>query len=584
MGNECDEHSSVAKVAIDSGAMDPRLRRPSASSHKDAKVSTSIDRLHRQARQSILFEERRSPVFRDDLFSSLPLFRTQGLAHSGTAENDVSPTEAHPGHRLPEPAGGWLSSSAKVNHELSDVFPIPKPGAARKKSVAVKSGRAVNEALLDANTVEAQSSSFEDGSGPKSPRLSYLQRFLDLLPRSTVVKPGAISGLQIASAAATAHAKAILHHQSYLHNQRQQIHITEYETGDSKKPRRIPMTLNHISGIQHYLMEASKARFRAPLLRVIYIQNNAEAMNFLTNVFRLDHASFDKFEGSFKDWIHEQRSHHDSSTKTISWKPTYDLTRDITCTVFGLDLGSGLAGISAAPNIALPGKKSFDPRVVTHGINASQPQRLSVYIQRKLDGFPEAGKMGVFNTNASEKWQCAHQNTILIYEKSHDDCEEIIQGPALLDLEWKVGTTKEGDPDAALIKTMEHILLHVFTKVLRAWRKQLALLSIQHAQLEDRVYGQPSDDSHATELWGMSKYLWGMAKLVNRHSNLIEDVQENFNQFAERSGEHDWLDDIVRDFRQASITIQEDFIRPTEHMIDLVRSQTPFFPWPTIES
>jgi hemoglobin-like flavoprotein len=239
--------------------------------------------------------------------------------------------------------------------------------------------------------------------------------------------------------------------------------------------------------------------------------------------------------------------------------------------VFGLDLGSGLAGIQAAPDIALPGKKNLDPRVLTIGLSSSRPQRMSVYVQRKLDGFPEAGKIGVFNTSASEKWQCAHQNTILIYENSHDDCEEIIQGPALLGLEWKAAATRDEDVETALIRTMEHILLHVFTKVLRAWRKQLALLSIQHAQLEDRVYGQPSDDSHATELWAMSKYLWGMAKLVNRHSNLIEDVQENFNQFAERRGDVEWLDDVARDFRQASVTIQEDFIRPTEHMIDLVR-------------
>jgi hypothetical protein len=553
--------------------MDPRLRRASTSSFNKQQSTTPIDRLHRQARQSILFEERRSPVFRDDLFASLPLFRTQGLARSATVETDVSPTEAHPGHRLPEPAGGWNSRSSKDDHELSDIFPIPKPAITKYKSARLEPIDASDEVTLDVEAVEAQPSGFAGSSRYILPNIDFFSRIINLLPRSTALKPGAISGLQVASAAATAHAKAILHHQSYLHSQRQHIYITEYEAGDLIKPKRIPMTLNHISGVQHYLMEASTPRFRAPLLRVIYVQNNEEAMDFLTNVFRLDHPSFEKFEGSFKDWVHEQQSHRDSSTKTITWKPTYDVTRDITCTLFGLDLGSGLAGIQAAPNIRLPGKKSFDNRVLTTGLSASRPQRLSVYVQRKLDGFPEAGKMGVFNTSAAEKWQCAHQNTILIYENSHDDCEEIIQGAELLDLEWKATSLKEGDPDTALIKTMEHILLHVFTKVLRAWRKQLALLSIQHAQLEDRVYGQPSDDSHATELWAMSKYLWGMAKLVNRHSNLIEDVQENFNQFAERIGDYDWLDDILRDFRQASITIQEDFIRPTEHMIDLVSTR-----------
>ena len=188
--------------------------------------------------------------------------------------------------------------------------------------------------------------------------------------------------------------------------------------------------------------------------------------------------------------------------------------------------------------------------------------------------------MGIFNTTACDKWQCAQQNTVLVYENSHDDGEGIIQCSALSDLDWNAGTSRDvQDSDAALIRTMEHILLHVFTKILRAWRKQIALLSVQHAHLEDRVYGQPSDDSPATELWAMSKYLRGMAKLVNRHSSLIEDVQEHFNQFAERSNDdHNWLADILRDFQQASITIQEDFIWPTEHMIDLVGDRTHLLP------
>jgi hypothetical protein len=284
--------------------MDPRLRRASTSSFRERKFSNPVDRLHRQARQSILFEERKSPIFRDDLFSSLPLFRTQGLALTKTSDGEVSPTQAHPGHRLPEPRGGWGSISSKSGAEISDFFPIPRPEAARRRSVPFKTKTVLDEFALDGDAIEAQSARLSYTNA----RFSLWDRFLNLFPRSQIVKPGAISGLQVASAAATAHAKAILHHQSYLHNQRQHIYITEYEVGDSIKPKQIPMTLNHISGIQRYLMEASTPRFTAPLLRVIYIQNNAEAMDFLTNVFRLDHASFEKFEGSFKDWIHEQKT------------------------------------------------------------------------------------------------------------------------------------------------------------------------------------------------------------------------------------------------------------------------------------
>lgn len=356
--------------------MDPRLQRASTASFRERKFSSPVDRLHRQARQSILFEERSSSAFRDDLFSSLPLFRTQGLGRTGTAELDVSPTEAHPGHRLPEPPGVWSSHSSNEHHGLSDIFPFPKI-ATNKNSIVPKSARVAHKLEPNVDSVESQPSEYEDTPQRKHPRFELLQRLVSLFPRSTTLKPGAITGLHVVSAAATAHAKATLQHQSYLHSQRQHIYITEYEPGESVKPKRIPMTLNHISGIQHYLLEASTPRFRAPLLRVIYIQNNEEAMDFLTNVFRLDHTSFEKFEGSFQDWIHEQKSHRDSSDKTISWKPTYDVTRDIVCTVFGLDLGSGLAGIQAAPNITLPGKTTLDPRFLTTGLSAARPQRLS---------------------------------------------------------------------------------------------------------------------------------------------------------------------------------------------------------------
>lgn len=556
--------------------MDPRLRRSSAASLREPNFSSPVDRLHRQARQSILFEERESPVFRDDLFSSPHLSRTKPLGRTGTTETLVSPTEPHPGQRLPAPPGGWTPGSTQERHELTEIFPILDPVVSKRSSFTLKSSPVTLELPLDVNAIEAQPSDFAVASGARYPRPNWLQHFLNFFPRSPGLKPGAVSGLRVASAAATAHAKATVHHQSYLHKRRQQVYITEYEAGESLQPKRIPVTLNHVSGLQHYLLEASKPRFKAPSLRVIYVQNNEEAMDFLTNIFHLDHASFEKFEGSFKDWIHERKSHRDSSRTTISWKPSYDVTRDIVCTVFGLDFGSGLAGIQAASNTALPGKRSPDPRISITGQSALRPQRISVYVQRTLDGFPQAGKMGVFNTTTSEKWKCAHQNTILIYDNSNDDCEETIQGPALLDLQWNAGTTRMQNSETALIKTLEDILLYIFHKVLRAWREQLSLLSMQYTELEDRVYGQPSDDSHATELWAMSKYLWGIAKLVNRHSNLIEDVQENFNQFAERGTDCEWLEDLSRDFRQISITIQEDYIRPTEHMIDLVRQPARF--------
>lgn len=113
--------------------MDPQLRRASTSSFRERRFLNPIDRLHRQARQSILFEERKSPVFRDDLFSSLPLFRTQGLGRTPTAETmflPPGPTQADDCQSLlvdgtPEPQGMIMSSQKSFPYpsQRSPTFP-----------------------------------------------------------------------------------------------------------------------------------------------------------------------------------------------------------------------------------------------------------------------------------------------------------------------------------------------------------------------------------------------------------------------------------------------------------------------------
>ena len=380
--------------------MDPLEKRSSVASLNERNVSNQTDRLHRQARQSILYEERASPAFRDDLFASLPPFRTQGLGRTGTSGTDISPTDdPHPGTKISESALGRYSLRRDSFRGLSDIFPVPRGSIAKPSPTRRKSSVAVQLPSLDEEAAEAQIDKASDQHSQNEEAPSLFSRLGSLIPGSGSIKPGAISGLRVASGTAVAHGKAILRQPSYLHSNRQYVYITEY-TKDSAKPTRIPMSLNNISGIQHYLMEASKPRFTPPALRLIYVQNNEEAMDFLTGVFRLDHPSFEKFEGSFKDWVHETRTNQGRLAKTVSWKPSCDLTRDITCTLFGLDLGSSLE--NPVPSLPSPGKKGRSPQAPRQGLSAPQPQRLSVYLQRALDGFPEPGKMGIFNTNATE--------------------------------------------------------------------------------------------------------------------------------------------------------------------------------------
>ena len=288
-------------------------------------------------------------------------------------------------------------------------------------------------------------------------------------------------------------------------------------------------------------------------------------MDFLTEAFCVDHPHFEKSERGFREWTKKAHANHGAFEKAMAWRPSYDIARDIACTVFGVELGREL-GIHVA-------EKHLSTREALRRAKAkkSSYQRLSVYMQRHLPSVP-GSKMTIFNsgTKGWRKW--ARANTILIYESASGDQINIVDPLSLraLELRHPVATDEWAAVPAAVTAT-ENVLTLVFESIVKAWHRQITKLSIQHASLEDRLYETPSDDRHAGALWGMSQHALEMAKLVNRHATLCQDVQEYFNIFAERDEEEDWLDDLLKSFRQTSVTIREDFISPTEHMIDLVQ-------------
>ena len=296
-----------------------------------------------------------------------------------------------------------------------------------------------------------------------------------------------------------------------------------------------------------------------------YVNNHEDAMDFLTDAFCIDHPHFEGSERSFRDWVRTRRANRAAFDKAIAWRPAYDLARDITCTIFGMELGHELEAHIARENI-----KTRDA-VRRANTRFSSYQRISVYMQRHLAGFPQGARMDVFNsgTRGWRKW--AKANTILIYESASGSQAQIVDALKLQNLELRhPGSTDEWATIPAAITATENIITSVLESILRAWRRQITKLSVQHELLEDRVYERPSDDSHAGGLWGMSQHSLEMAKLVNRHSTVCQDVQEYFNNFAERDEDNDWLDNILKGFRQTSVSIREDFIGPTDYMIDLV--------------
>lgn len=296
-------------------------------------------------------------------------------------------------------------------------------------------------------------------------------------------------------------------------------------------------------------------------------------MDFFTDAFCVDHPHFQKSERSFRDWVKAPYANRAAFDKAVAWRPAYDLAREITCTVFGMELANELdTHIAREKTTARNAIRRANKKLSSY-------QRLSVYMQRHLAGFPQGARMDVFNsgTKGWRKW--AKANTVLIYESASREQSEIIDPLKLQSLELRhPGSTDERAAIPASVIATENILTHVLGSILQAWRRQIIKLSVQHESLEDQVYERPSDDSHAGGLWGMSQHALEIAKLVNRHSALCQDVREYFNHFAERDQDNGWLEDILKGFHHTSETIKDDFINPTDYMIDLVRKRRPLSP------
>src|SRR5947209_13636844 len=160
-----------------------------------------------------------------------------------------------------------------------------------------------------------------------------------------------------------------------------------------------------------------------------YIYNHEDAMDFLIDAFCIDHPHFEKSERGFRDWVKTTHANRAAFDKAMAWRPAYDVARDITCTVFGLELGHELDTHVARKHIA-----TRDAIRRANG-KLSKYQRISVYMQRQLAGFPQGARMEVFNsgTRAWRKW--AKANTILICESTSGEQAPIVDAVKLQTLE-----------------------------------------------------------------------------------------------------------------------------------------------------
>jgi hypothetical protein len=189
------------------------------------------DRFQRQARRQSVWREESygtSPFQAIDPFATPPSIKRLRRADTG-----ISPLDPHPGRRLP-------SIKDSVSRRFSYVAPgtngeiwtKPFESALEKveeTSPAQTSSRWTNGASGDAEDPLAQ---LERAAASGRTSTSYPTRLINLLLRRSPVQRRGRSGLQVASAIATAHVPAFLK----LKVQQGLVYISEYEKGMISSP------------------------------------------------------------------------------------------------------------------------------------------------------------------------------------------------------------------------------------------------------------------------------------------------------------------------------------------------------------
>ncbi|KIW65039.1 hypothetical protein PV04_07326 [Phialophora macrospora] len=554
-------------------------RRESMLSVRPAKPRKySTDRHQRQARLSIAIEEGRSlrpPLAKEDDVSKSFLKDVFSKPQSTTftqADTFPCPLEVHPGKRV-----RGFSDAVEDATELESLEfrnPFGEPTEAQQLDIEQR-GAIIRRANTDIDAEEVQlriTRTASDARGRANRPLDRLRRWAGI---SSTITPGAFTGLELSAGFATSYATAILSQNAALVYKRKAMYVLEYDLDDQGMlfcgP---PKRCETLAKLRQYLEDDDRP---VSLLRLVYVCNNEEAINYLSGAYGVSGSSAETEERSFRDWMQDDRDLRRASHKAIRWRPAFDLARGVICAAFGLDFGS----LVVAPE--KPRAQSQNPgHSRNHGGNASlYRQRIAVYMQRAFSAALPGPRVTRFNSGSRQLHAMAKRDTVIICEYSSGEAGEIVSGNFLLGLNPEPAAVTTVCSPPTSIPTLQAVLSHVFDGLYQLWRDQIALIHEPHALLEDHIYAHPSDSSRARDVWAMSQRLHNMLKLVNRHSKVIEDVQDDFAVFSEGAHDSDeangaaagrikWLTPVLDDFEVLADNIVTDYLQPLEHMIDLM--------------
>ncbi|KAL8703884.1 MAG: hypothetical protein Q9201_002935 [Fulgogasparrea decipioides] len=335
------------------------------------------------------------------------------------------------------------------------------------------------------------------------------------------------------------------------------------------------------------------------VLRVFHVQNAHWATHFLLRKFNIS-ARDDLVGTDFGYYV--KNKHRERRGKPLlsgkSWKTTHDPWRAINRTSFGIDYLKPYKVRNPELQLRRDATgKMMELSCYDEDDNPSYgwdvyAQRLSCYIQHKeppsdVPGYPDIENPYEANGSSNNPHEYLPRlesldngNAIIIFENSCSGSidDTMITARQQWESRWRrlpfylaYESRDVSNDDRMALECMKIILSDIWKSVTESWDTLIELSNVHVDCLQDRIYEQPADESRAPELWKNASNWLKVERLVNIHSNVVKEMQTNLQELANDSMvEENWLDKCPSDMERIGILVQEDLVKPTDSLNDLM--------------
>ncbi|MCJ1382061.1 hypothetical protein MMC17_005173 [Xylographa soralifera] len=339
---------------------------------------------------------------------------------------------------------------------------------------------------------------------------------------------------------------------------------------------------------------ANPARETEAMLRLFHVQNAPWAAQFLLRKFNIN-ARDDLVGLDFDRYLRHKSPEKKGRKIPMSgktWKTQHDPWRGVSKTAFGVDYLKPYR----APDPAVQGAIGIKGKIMElNCFDHDDEERNawdSCYVQLKeavsevdpdiRNPYKQISGTGGASYNLDQYHlprleDLDNGSAILLFEESNSGSIEdtIIASRRKMESRWRrlpfylaFESQESMEDDQMAVQCTKMIMQDIWKATADAWEEFLDVAGGHVGILEDRIYENPADESLAPLLWTNSDMWLSVERLMLIHKNVLRECQANLRELADRFDT--WLENTTGDFERINNLIQEDLIKPTAGLADLM--------------